>query len=79
MAFPRYAGAGQYVTVLASGLGRQRGYKKKLFAYRFKLSASGDVLPFSTLTGCCRTKYILPSLPYGVSMGRADGQDSLFI
>ena len=42
------------------------------------MSADGEVLALFDANGVLQDKYNLSSLPYGVSVGRMDGQDSLF-
>ncbi len=69
---------GQYVTVLASGLANSEDVKKNFIHTSFKLSADGEVLALFNANGVLQDKYNLSYLPYGVSVGRIDGQDSLF-
>jgi hypothetical protein len=68
---------GAYLTVLASGLADTE-VKKNYVHTSFKLSAAGEVLALFDKDGVLQDKYNIQPVPHGVSVGRTDGQDSLF-
>lgn len=69
---------GQYITVLASGAAGNEEIKKNYIHTNFKLSADGEVLALFDANGVLQDKYNLSYLPYGVSVGRMQGQNPLF-
>ncbi len=67
---------GQYLTVLASGLGDD-GEKKKYIHTNYKLSAAGEVLALFDGGGALLDRYNIRRIPAGASMGRTDGKSAL--
>ena len=64
---------GKYIVVLASGLGDIEGddVKKNYIHTSFKLNAEGEVLTLYDSGGNLLDKFIIGSLPRGISIGRA--------